>query len=543
MAQEFDVIVVGSGPGGGITTHALTAAGAKVALIEVGKRLRPGVDFNAHWNIYEKLDGRMASGKTAVVSGVWRDFAESNHFTAVGDNPAHGQLRALGGRSLCWAGHSLRFGPLDFKPWPIQYDEVAPWYDKAEAFMAVYGEKNGLWNMPDGVFQKMVPMRSGERMLKSGVDSLKKKGRTMDFVPLRKAIPTEPHSSGRAVCHYCGNCMSGCEVDSKYTSANTPIPRALKTGRLTLFTNTMMTQINVDAATRRVKGILAVNEKGETIELNCKALVLSCSTIETARQLLLNKSAAFPRGLANDAGQVGRGMTSHFGITVNAEFPQIAKRNASNDDGTDYYHSLLTSLYWDKPSKDFEGTYQVQCGSGLHPRRFLIRNVAGFGSSFRRELRERNAISASMNMQGSLQASERTFVDLDESRKDRFGLALPRVQLHYSDGDLAMARDCVRTCEEIITTAGGKVVMTPGEITAQKLVIDSNHWVGSCRMGNDPRSSVVNRWGQTHDVKNLFLGDASVFTAYPEKNPTLTNVALSWRMADHLASMMKKGEL
>jgi choline dehydrogenase-like flavoprotein len=155
----FDVCIVGSGPGGGIVSYVLATAGLKVALVEMGRRLRPGADYNAHQSIYDNLDRRLSEGKRAVVSSVWNDFAERDHFTPVGDRPAHGQLRALGGRSICWAGHSLRFGPGDYKHWPISYDEVAPYYAKAEALMGVHGMKDGLWNLPDGVFQKGVPMR------------------------------------------------------------------------------------------------------------------------------------------------------------------------------------------------------------------------------------------------------------------------------------------------------------------------------------------------------------------------------------------------
>jgi len=146
-------------------------------------------------------------------------------------------------------------------------------------------------------------------------------------------------------------------------------------------------------------------------------------------------------------------------------------------------------------------------------------------------------------MQGSLLVSCRKFVDLDQDRHDKSGVPLPRVHLHYEDSDLAMANDMIRTSEEVIRAAGGEVLSTPGEATVSKLVIDSNHWVGTARMGKDPKTSVVTTEGQSHDIPNLFIGDASVFAAYPEKNPTLTNIALSWRTAEHLAQKARKGEL
>jgi len=372
---------------------------------------------------------------------------------------------------------------------------------------------------------------------------MKAKGHEMAFIAQRKAIPTERHASGRPVCHYCGHCMAGCEIDSKYTSANTPIPLALKTGNLKLFLHATMTRILMHPSEPRVQGIEYTDAQGGVHEIHCKALVMACSAIETARHLLLNRTREFPDGLANSSGQAGKNLTSHFGVTVVAYFPQLHGRDASNDDGTDYYHSLLTGLYWDKPNPNFEGTYQVQCGSGLHPSRLAIRNVPGFGAALKRELRDLNACHAGMNMQGSLLVSPSKFVDLDAERKDRFGLALPRVHLHYEDSDIAMARDMVATCEEIIRSAGGRVHSSPDEVTAKRLVVDSNHWVGTTKMGTNPKNSVVNTGCQTHDIPNLFVGDASVFAASPEKNPTLTNIALSWRMSDRLVEKFRRKEI
>jgi choline dehydrogenase-like flavoprotein len=407
--------------------------------------------------------------------------------------------------------------------------------------MEVHGSKDGLWNMPDGEFQKPVPLRCGEVFLQNGVNRLKKSGRKMEFVGQRKAIPTE--AGRRTVCHYCGHCMEGCEVDSKYTSANTPIPLGLATGNLTVLTKSSMTRILMHASEPKVTGIEYVTAAGATEKLECKALVLACSTVETARHLLWNRTREFPNGLANGSGQVGRNLTSHFGLTVVAEFPQLRGRDSSNDDGTDYYHGLLTGLYWDQPSKKFDGTYQVQCGSGLHPLRLGIRSAPGFGSQLKNEVRELNACHAKMNMQGSLLSSGKKFVDLDTTRKDRFGIPLPRIHLHYEDNDIAMAEDMVATSEEIIRAAGGRVLQTPGPVTRQNLIIDSNHWVGTVRMGKNPKDSVINTSCQSHEIPNLWIGDSSVFAAYPEKNPTLTNIALSWRMSDRLAEKFRLGEI
>jgi choline dehydrogenase-like flavoprotein len=544
MAERiFDVCVVGSGPGGGIATYVLAKAGLKVALVEAGPHLRAGIDYNAHGSPYRNLEHRLQAGYDGPISSVFADHCEHNHFTPVGDNPGHGLLKAIGGRSLCWAGHSLRFGPVDFKRWPISYEEVAPYYSRAERFMGVYGHKDGLYNLPDGEFLKPVPMRCAEQRLHRGVNRMKARGRKIDFVAQRKAMLTQPHWSKRALCHYCGHCMNGCEVDAKYTSANTPIPLALQTGNLTMFTEATMTRIRMDATGRRVAGIEYTAGKGTVEKIDCRVLVLACSAIETARQLLLNSSREFPNGLANSSGQVGRNLTSHFGLDVIGLFPELRNRDASNDDGTDYFHSLVTGLYWDNPNPNFDGTYQVQCGSGLHPTGLAIRDIPGYGLNLKRELREKNVCHVLMDMQGALFVSPKKYIDLDPERKDRFGQSLPRVHLHYEKNDIAMAQDMVDTCVDIVRQSGGEVYRSPGTVTAEKLSIDYNHWVGTTKMGTDPRNSVVNVHSQTHEVPNLFVGDASVFAAYPEKNPTLTNIALSWRMSDHLVEKIRSREV
>jgi choline dehydrogenase-like flavoprotein len=502
---RYDVCIVGSGPGGGIAAYALAKAGLKVALLEAGPSLRAGIDYGQHVMPWEATE-QLASGEFVLNTAFGR--RERNHFTPVGDRPDHGWLKAVGGRSLCWAGHSLRFGPSDYKNWPISYEEVAPYYSRAERYMGVYGNKDGLWNLPDGEFSRPIGMRCGEWLLHRGVQRLKAKGARMELVQQRKAMLTDPHPSGRALCHYCGKC-NGCCVDAKYTSANTPIPQGLRTGNLTLVAEAMMTRIVVDKARRRVSGVEYTKPSGAVERVDCRALVLACNSIETPRQLLLN-------GLAN----------SHL-----------------NDESAGSYQSLLTGLYWDKPNPKFEGTYQVQNTAGWSLMELPVRNVKGFGRGFKRELREKCAASARMNMQGSLLISPKKFVDLDPDKKDRYGLNVSRVHLHYEDSDVAMAQDMVDTCEEIIRAGGGEVVSTPGKVTTAKLEIDYNHWVGTVRMGNDPKTSVLDRFGRSHDVPNLFVGDASVFPAYPEKNPTLTNIALSWRMSDHLAELARKGEL
>ena len=230
----------------------------KTALLEAGPRLRTGIDYGRHSMPWEVMD-QLATGEFALNTALAIGNAIILRRSAT--VPDHGWLKALGGRSLCWSGHTLRFGPKDYREWPISYEEVAPYYSKAERFMGVYGNKDGLWNLPDGEYFGPIGMRCGEWLIKRGVERLKSRGARMELVQQRKAMITEDHPSGRPRCHFCGKC-NGCCVDAKYTSANTPIPMGIHTGNLTVLTEAMMTRILMDLSGRRVAGVEFTKSSG-----------------------------------------------------------------------------------------------------------------------------------------------------------------------------------------------------------------------------------------------------------------------------------------
>jgi choline dehydrogenase-like flavoprotein len=509
--------------------HALAKADLKVALLENGSslprrhRLRPAC---------HALGSRRASttGEFAFNTAFGR--RERNHFTPVGDRPEHGWLKAVGGRSLCWAGHSLRFGPGDFRQWPIAYDEVEPYYSRAEKYMGVYGNEDGLWNLPDGEFTKPIGMRCGEWLLRRGVERPKAKGAKMELVQQRKAMLTGDHPSGRALCHYCGKC-NGCCVDAKYTSANTPIPQGRRTGNLTLVSEAMVTRIVMDGSGRRVAGVEIHQAFGAVERVDCRALVLACNSIETPRQLLLNKSRQFPDGLANSSGQIGRNLTNHFGLSVTGFFPELRHRKHMNDESAGTYQSLLTGLYWDKPNPKFEGTYRVQNTAGWSMFDLPVRNVKA-GRGFKRELREKCAAARPYEHAGH---------HFDIARKVRgprprqegslrpeclahpFALRGQR-RRHGAGHDGKLRRDHPR--------GRGEVISTPGKVTTAKLEIDFNHWVGTVRMGNDPKTSVLDRFGRSHGYPTSSSATRPFSGISGEESHADEHRAF-WRMSDHLS--------
>src|SRR5438874_12828530 len=338
-ATEFDVCVVGSGAGGGIAAKELCEQGAKVCVLEIGEWKDPAKDFRSHALPFELPYRGLRGEYTQQLYGDPRLFRHSS----VAPDAPYIMLPAVGGKTLLWAGHSWRFGPRDFRPrslrgvgedWPLRYDDLAPYYDRAEELMGVCGERDGLEVIPDGHFLPPLHFRCGELQIRRALPQL---APSFKMISTRRAINTISHG-GRPPCHYCGRCMKGCDVDAKYTSANTAIPAALKTGRCTLVTGAMATQVSLDGAGARTRGVvfIEVNSRRER-RVRCRAVALACGPVESARLLLLSVSKTFPQGLANRSGEVGKNLQTSINLTAEGYLKSLLGNPIVNDDGTDIF--------------------------------------------------------------------------------------------------------------------------------------------------------------------------------------------------------------
>ncbi len=545
---EFDVCVVGSGAGGGVAARELSARGAKVCILEIGAWKDPGKDFRGHtWPFALPRRGMQAEhsrhlfGDPAVYS-----------FTNAGPEPAsYLILPAVGGKTLLWAAHSWRFGPRDFRlrslhdvgvDWPIGYDDLAPYYDRVETFMGVCGARDGLEVIPDGRFLPPLQFRCGERQIGRALSHL---GPHFQMISTRKAINTVPHR-GRPGCHYCGHCMKGCEVDAKYTAANSDIPAALQTGNATLVTGAMATQVLLDGSGNRVGGVVYRElESRRERRVRCRAVALACGPIETARLLLLSRSKLFPQGLANGSGEVGRNLQTTIELVTLGYLNSLTGSPAVNDDGTDSFHGTVPNPYYHKPHPNFPNGYLINVGSGaqiLYSSGALqldsLKGLPGFGREHKGRLRNAVPALVTLGCQGQTLEAAGNFVDLDPERRDGFGLPAIRLHFGYGESERAMIRDMRQVTRAILEAAGGAVINPdpPG-------TVDPTHYVGTCRMGTDPARSVLNPYCQSHDLKNLFIVDGSSFPSYPEKNPTESVIAVSLRAATFLGEQLRKGNL
>lgn len=543
--SEFDVGIVGSGAAGGIAAKELCERGAKVCVLEIGEWKDPSKVFRSHaWPFELPYHGF----RDEYTEGLYGDPAIFR-YSSVGSDPApYVILPAVGGKTLLWAAHSWRFGRRDFRlralqgigeDWPIGYQDLAPYYDRAEEFMGVCGRRDSLEVIPDGRFLPPLEFRCGELQVGRALSKL---GPQFKMISTRKAVNTMAHG-GRPQCHFCGHCSRGCDVDAKYTSANAAIPAALRTGRCTLVTGALAKAILLDSTGNRARDIVFIEVKsGRERRVRCRAVALACGPVESARLLLLSTSKWFPQGLGNRSGEVGKNLQTTINLGTSGYLKSLVGGRVVNDDGTDAYHGTIPNPYYEKPHAKFPNGYLINVGSGTQlgygGQLDFVSAVPGFGRQYKKNLRATFPALVTLGCQGQTLASPTNYVDLDPALRDGFGL--PAIRMHYrlGESELAMVDDMRKVMRAILEAAGG--VVTSSDRSGG---IDYSHYVGTCRMGIDPERSVLNPYCQSHDVKNLFVVDGSSFPTYPEKNPTETVIAVAMRAAEHLAEELRKGNI
>jgi choline dehydrogenase-like flavoprotein len=560
----YDVVVIGSGAGGGTVTKVLADLGISVVLLEAGPMLDPAKDFKEHMWPYdvphrgvgphaEGYFGRSPFTFNATYGGA---HIEGEPYTvAPGSEFSWFRSRIVGGRTNHYGRISLRFADYDFTPysrdglgtdWPITYEELSPYYDKAETFIGVTGTKEGIRSAPDGIFQTPAPMRVHEVLVKKAGAKL-----GIPVIASRQAVITRP-TNGRPACHYCGQCGRGCTTASNYASSYVQIFPAMKTGRVKLITDAMARELITDD-TGKVKAVSYVDKTTRTEQqIRCRTVVLAASSCESARLLLNSKSPRHSAGLANSSGGVGRYLTDSVASAGMAGFiPALAGLERYNSDGYGV-HAYVPWWLWDQKNKEFPRGYHIEFGGGfgmpsVGSFQGVCRRHEGYGSGLRKAIHEEYGATIGFSGRGEMIPNEKSYCEIDPEVVDRWGIPVLRFHWEWSEHELKQARHMQRTFKDLIETMGGTVTGSrrgasgpAAEISRGGAIV---HELGTVRMGNDPKTSPLNKYCQAHDVKNLFVADAGPFVSNSDKNPTLTIVALAWRTAEYLAEEMRKGNV
>jgi choline dehydrogenase-like flavoprotein len=563
--EEYDVCIVGSGAGGGMAAHELTKAGANVIMLEAGGWF-DSEDFAMFTWPYES-PRRGAStrlqpfGEFDACFGGW-DIEGEPYSTTEGTTFDWFRGRMLGGRTNHWGRISLRFGPDDFRvkskdglgdDWPISYEEIAPYYDRIDRLIGVFGTNEGIHNEPGGVFMDPPEPRCYEHLIKDTCDDM-----GIPAIPSRLSIITEPHN-GRAACHYCGQCNRSCSTHSNFSTPSVLLPPALETGNLEIIDNAMVREVTYSDG--KATGVSYIDKtENKEYKVRAKIVVLAASACESARLLLNSKSSDFPNGLANSSGVVGKYLMDSTGTSVAGLVPDLMDMPAHNEDGTGGMH-LYIPWWKDNSTLDFPRGYHVELwgGRGMPSYGFMggIQNYndmfregpkpsGGYGKELKEDYRKYYGSIIGMSGRGESIAYEDNYCEIDPNMVDEWGIPTLRFNYNWSDHEYNQVKHMQETFRSIIDQMGGKAlwdmpskedgygITNPGEII---------HEVGTTRMGDDPDTSVLNKYCQAHDVDNLFVVDGGSFVSQPHKNPTWTILALSMRASEYMTDQMNKGNL
>jgi choline dehydrogenase-like flavoprotein len=559
--KTYDVCVIGSGAGGGMAAKILTEGGLTVAMLEAGPTVNPEKDFKMFMWPYELPHrGVGVGGKAAqnfseflAPNGAWQIEGEP-YTSAPGANFQWFRSRIVGGRTNHWGRIALRFSPVDFKSktrdglgedWPIGYEDIAPYYDKVESYIGVFGTRENISSAPDGVFLPPPKPRCNELIIKKACDKL-----GVLCIPSRLAVLTKP-LNGRPSCHYCGQCGRGCTTASNFSSSQVLIPPALKTRKLTLIPNAMAREIII-GADGKATGVSYIDKNTRTEQrISARAVVVAASACESARLLLNSRSRLFPDGLANSSGQVGRNLMDSVGSDGSGYIPMMEKIPPHNHDGTGGMHMYVPWWKFDRQN-DFPRGYHIELGGGREmPGAGMFNGVCeeieGYGAGLKGTLRKRYGTTIDFAGRGEMIPNPDTYCEIDPKVVDQYGIPVLRFHFKWSDYELKQAKDMQDTFRAIVEAAGGEYTTktrTSGEypygIQPGGRII---HEVGTARMGADPKTSALNSYCQTHDVKNVFVTDGAPLVTNPDKNPTLTIMALSWRASEYLLDQARKGSL
>ncbi|MFN0124161.1 MAG: GMC family oxidoreductase [Blastocatellia bacterium] len=533
--DPFDVCIIGSGAAGGFMAKELTAAGARVVMLEGGRKIDVA-EMNNHAWPYELP--RRGFGFRHQAEMYPDNIDREVRFS--GDRIAVNRVRNLGGRTFHWNAACYRFAPDDFREWsvngveedwPLTYEELAPFYDEVEQEMHVFGTRENLRWLPDGNFADTAPpLRCAEtyaqpRLAKLGIR----------LSPSRKAVLRKSRP-GRGACHYCGHCMDVCDARSIWSSDITVIPAALATGLLTLRTNALAREILVNKD-GLVSGVSFIDRlTGKTEEVRARIVVVGCASIESARLLLNSRSEKFPHGLANNNDVVGRYLGGHSQTVFMGWLKDLARTDTWQGDGvTD--HAYIPRFV-DK-SRDFAGGYGYQMNYVSRRVPHHAKWVSGFGAAYKQHVRDLHPALFQMGGYGKVIHRPSNRVTTNPRHTDKFGIPVPQIHFEFGEMDRALFREIVNTAARIYEALGAEL----RPMTAPQIGGFASHEVGTIRMGTNRKTSALNSYCQAHEIRNLFVVDGSTFTTFPEKNPTLTIAALSVRSARYIAGKIRRHEL
>lgn len=568
--MTYDAIVVGSGACGGWAAMELCKSGMKVLMLEAGSAIEPAKDFKHIFPYQMDYRGQGKPGMLRRYAGNERNYRimldnEENPYTTAPETVYRwGRSRVLGGRTLHWARASDRMADYEFKAasrdgygmdWAVSYADMKPYYDRVESFIGVSAAMEGFPQFPDGVFLPPMPLNCAETIFTAAARSL-----GLPTTHRRLAQLTRMHNN-RPPCHYCGNCVNGCDVGAMFNTVAVTLPPALRTKNLEVRTDSVAALIRMNNE-NRAQGITYIERyTRKSVDVDAKYIILAASTLENTRLLLLSAKG----GLANSSGTLGHYMMDQVGGGgVTGILPVLKGGPSRLDDGKSAGITIPNFQNIDKKTerKDFIRGYVMNATGGQTEFPQFANTLPGYGSAWKKEVRSRFVAQARVWIAGGeMLAQKENFVELDPEVKDHWGIPVLKIHFTHCDNDRKIIADFQQKAEELFRKAGGEVMQGaarggpagfpggPGspdvapEGTApaagrgqgrQRALGGSIHEVGTARMSAGNKDGVLNSYCRTHDIPNLYVFGGNAFPSTGDKHPTLTMMALTARGCDHI---------
>ncbi|WP_339876605.1 GMC family oxidoreductase [uncultured Algoriphagus sp.] len=568
--EPYDVIIVGSGAGGGMASKVLSEAGLTVAVIEAGGDFDPANDAD-RTQLRPPWESPRRGASTRIrpfgdfdaAIGGW-DIEGEPYTRKNGTQFDWFRSRMVGGRTNHWGRISLRFGPNDFKrasidglgdDWPIGYEDVKPYYDKVDKLIGVFGTKEGIYNEPDGFFLPPPKPRLHELYLKKGANAA-----NVPMIPARLSMLTRPINNERGVCFFCSQCNRACQVYADFSAGTCLLHPAMKKGKVDLFTNSMVRKVTTNDQGKATGVSFVSKEDMKEYKLKSRVVVLGASACETSRIMLNSKSKSHPDGIGNSSGVLGHYLHDSTGASRSGIVPSLMGRERYNEDGVGGMH-MYTPWWGDNKKLDFARGYHIEYGGGMGQpgygagsgmesmRKYIIDEFGkpspngGYGEGLKKDIHQLYGASIGLAGRGESVPRFDNYCEIDPDVVDKYGIPVLRFHYKWTDQEILQAKHMQDTFEEILTNAGAiPLGKKQGPETNYGLEAPGRiiHEVGTARMGNNPKTSVLNSNCQAHDCDNLFVVDAGSFVSQADKNPTWTILALSWRTSDYIVEQLKR---
>jgi len=555
--NTYDAIVVGSGISGGWAAKELCEKGLKTILLERGRDVKHVQDYpTANLDPWELPNRNMLTQEDIetypIQKTVYHFGQDDKHFFVKDTEHPYQQSKPfqwirgnqVGGKSLLWSRHTFRFSDLDFEAnlkegvgidWPIRYKDIAPWYDYVERFIGVSGKNEGLPQLPDGQFIPPFEMNCLERHLKERIE---KKFAGRNLIQSRMAVLTQPHN-GRGKCMSRNLCHRGCPYGAYFSSNSSTLPAAYKTGNLTLRPFSIVHSIIWDKEKHKATGVRVIDgETMETFEYFAPVIFLNASALSTTKIMLQSTSETFPNGFANNSGVLGRYLMDHYsGTGAVASYDILKDQYYFGQRSTSTYIPRYQNL--NKQDRKFTRgfAYEVYASRADWGRGY---SSPGAGAEWKDSLSEPGSWNAAIYAYGECLPDKKNNVSLDGTKKDKWGLPLLKIEMEYGENEKAMRDDMINDAKEMLGAGDPEWVVEINDPSVPGMTI---HEMGTARMGNDPKTSVLNKFNQCHDAPNVFVADGACMVSTACQNPSLTYMALTARACDYAVEQLKKGDI